>query len=121
VRSNAVPGQELPRYLFMSTGSAYHQTVLDPVAGLRQYTAAYSREIDGNQWLLSRAASEQQQRWILPEGTVAPHFYGVCCSIVKGASKRRKLPLSRLLNPGSVAARLPLGTTPFNRGQNTTV
>ena len=66
--------REIPAYLSMPAGIAYHQSVLDQKAGLAIYAQSFNSELTGDQWLLARLATEQQLLGILPVDAIEPAF-----------------------------------------------
>ena len=67
-------GIEWPTYLFGPVGTAYHCAELNPEEGLRLYAKGFSHKHNGTQWMLGRAAEEQQFRRILPSEAIEPLF-----------------------------------------------
>jgi tetratricopeptide (TPR) repeat protein len=68
-------GSIIPAYLFTDAGQAYHLAAIgQQEKALSLYARAASGPLTGAQWLASRLAGEQEERGVIPPGTIEATF-----------------------------------------------
>jgi tetratricopeptide (TPR) repeat protein len=59
--------ENIPRYLTVGPGKAYHSAFIDAQAGLAEYSRIALAGLPGQQWLATKLAREQQELRVLPK------------------------------------------------------